>query len=282
MLRTMHTASNTLGQLQQQLDIIGNNIANVDTHGFKSQQANFRELLYQQHINDKLDRAPRQSPVGIRYGVGAHVAQSKMNRSLGAFQQTDRSLDFVLENKRHYFAIEHRTERAGGVDLYETVFTRKGNFYASPNGDGTATLVDEEGRHILDRNEQAIIFRENVHDFSVTSDGTLQVQYDDGTADDFDMLIVEIDRPDFLRKMAGGYLGLPDGFDGNLAEAFDLLGILHPPGETVGVQQGMLEKSNVRLEDELTEMISTQRLYQMNSRAVTLADQMLGIVNNIR
>ena len=72
MIRTMNTAANTLGQLQVQLDTISHNIANSGTNGYKTKQVNFQELLYQQFNNDKQDPAVRQSPVGIRYGVGAH------------------------------------------------------------------------------------------------------------------------------------------------------------------------------------------------------------------
>ncbi|MGZ7246541.1 flagellar basal body protein, partial [Streptococcus pyogenes] len=73
MLRTMITATNTMGQLQNKLDTISNNIANSNTTGYKAKEASFNELLYQQFNNDKQDRAERQTPVGIRYGTGAMV-----------------------------------------------------------------------------------------------------------------------------------------------------------------------------------------------------------------
>jgi len=281
MIRTMHTATNTLGQLQQQLDIIGNNVANVDTHGYKSQQASFREMLYQQHRNDKLDRAPRESALGIRYGVGAKLGQVKTNEATGSLQTTDRSLDFTLSNPRHYFVVRHESMKAGDpLTRTEDVYTRKGNFYLSPNGNNTSTIVDEEGRSILDESGNDIIVRENVRSMELSPNGEFVVTYNDDTTDAFQFGIYEIDRPDFMRRLPGGNLALPE----NLAA----LGVL--PDEIlrqaaqgeVNLQQGVLERSNVRLEDEMTEMIATQRLYQMNARTVTLADQMLGIVNNIR
>lgn len=281
MIRTMHTATNTLGQLQQQLDIIGNNVANVDTHGYKSQQASFREMLYQQHRNDKLDRAPRESALGIRYGVGAKLGQVKTNEATGSLQTTDRSLDFTLSNPRHYFVVRHESMKAGDpLTRTEDVYTRKGNFYLSPNGNNTSTIVDEEGRSILDESGNDIIVRENVRSMELSPNGEFVVTYNDDTTDAFQFGIYEIDRPDFMRRLPGGNLALPE----NLAA----LGVLpdeilrQAAQEEVNLQQGVLERSNVRLEDEMTEMIATQRLYQMNARTVTLADQMLGIVNNIR
>lgn len=281
MIRTMHTATNTLGQLQQHLDTIGNNVANVDTHGYKSQKASFREMLYQQHYNDKLDRAPRESALGIRYGVGAKLGHVKTNEATGPLQVTDRSLDFALKNPRHYFVIRHESMKAGDpLTRTEDVYTRKGNFYLSPNGNNTLTIVDEEGRSVLDENGNDMIVRDGVQEMKLSSDGELLVTYNDGTADTLRFGVYEIDRPDFLRRLPSGNLGLPE----NLAELGVLPDEILRPVEQgdLQIQQGALERSNVRLEEELTDLISTQRLYQMNARTVTLADQMLGIVNNIR
>src|SRR3954451_2544458 len=105
MIRTMATATNTLNQLQSQIDSIGNNLANVSTHGYKASEANFHELLYQQFNNDKADTAQRQSPAGIRYGVGAMLAPAKMNWTVGSLQMTGRELDFALTEPKQYFNV---------------------------------------------------------------------------------------------------------------------------------------------------------------------------------
>ena len=105
MLRTMITATNTLSQVQQQLDTISSNIANSNTTGYKSQQANFTEMLYQQFKNDEYDKTVRQTPVGIRYGVGAKIGQIQSNQSQGSIQTTGRDLDFALTAKNQYFNV---------------------------------------------------------------------------------------------------------------------------------------------------------------------------------
>ena len=86
MIRTMTTAMNTMNQLQNQLDIIGNNLANSSTNGYKASEANFHELLYQQFNNDKADTAPRQSPLAFATASGAMLGQAQMNWKVGSFK----------------------------------------------------------------------------------------------------------------------------------------------------------------------------------------------------
>ena len=140
MIRSMTTAVNTMNQLQSQFDIIGNNLANSATNGYKSSEANFHELLYQQFNNDKADTAPRQSPAGIRYGVGAMLAPAKMNWKVGSLQVTGRQLDFALTEPKQYFNVI-----MPGEDGEQTAYTRAGNFYVSPVEGGNLMLVNADG-----------------------------------------------------------------------------------------------------------------------------------------
>lgn len=141
MLRTMITATNTMGQLQNKLDTISNNIANSNTTGYKTKEASFNELLYQQFNNDKQDRAERQTPVGIRYGTGAMIGQIKSNEKQGSLQTTNRDLDLAFTKAKQYFNIL----MPNGENGTETVYTRQGDFYLSPLNNGTVMLVTAEG-----------------------------------------------------------------------------------------------------------------------------------------
>ncbi|MFD0944028.1 flagellar hook-basal body protein [Savagea faecisuis] len=285
MIRTMVTAANTMGQIQQELDIIGHNVANVNTHGYKAEQVSFQEMLYQQFRNDKGDtQAPRQSPLGIRYGVGAMMGHSKVNWKQGALQTTDRTLDFVLKEPKQYFNIQTTNEQAGGRNVYDIVLTRKGNFYAQPENDGTMLLVNEEGHPVLALGDQQIRFDEDFQSLSVKDGGELQIQFSDGRIESHQLQITRVDRPDLMKRLPSGNLTIPDNFDALGFPVGEVMTDLVTPEErgVIGIQQGALEMSNVRLEKELTELINTQRSYQMNARTVTLADQMLGIINNVR
>ncbi len=154
MLRTMITATNTLNQLQQQIDTISNNLANSNTAGYKAKEAQFSELLYQQFNNEKLDQAERQSPAGIRYGVGAKISQIQTNHAQGSIQQTDRDLDLAFTKEKQYFNIL----MPNGENGTNLVYSRQGNFYVSPVENGQVMLVNGDGYAVADSTGNAIFF----------------------------------------------------------------------------------------------------------------------------
>ena len=279
MLRTMITATNTLSQVQHKLDTISSNIANSNTTGYKSQQANFTEMLYQQFKNDEYDKTVRQTPVGIRYGVGAKIGQIQSNQSQGSIQTTGRDLDFALTAKNQYFNVL-MTDDAGQT---KTAYTRNGAFYVTPTEPGIVTLVNSDGYQVADSNGQPITFPDDVKEFSMNSDGTLVASYPNGQTQSFQLGVTQLQKPQVMESINGGtYIGLPN----NLAELgyteADILTNLQGVNRQVGIQKGSLEMSNVDLSQEMTNLIQAQRAYQFNSRAVTIADQMLGLINGIR
>lgn len=279
MLRTMITASNTLNQLQQKLDTISNNVANVNTVGYKTKEATFTELLYQQYINDKQDSAVRQSPVGIRYGVGAKIGQIQTNHKQGNIQTTDRDLDFAITKEKQYFNIL----MPDGNNGYRTVYSRQGNFYVTPVNNGQVMLVNGDGYPVSDSNGNAIYFPDNVKSFSVSENGMLNVSYPDGETLTFELGITELLKPQLMEHISDTYIGLPTNFNELQMNVNDVLVDLQGINrQNIGVMNGALEASNVDLSKEMTHLIQTQRSYQFNSRAITIADQMLGLINGIR
>lgn len=276
MIRTMNTAANTLGQLQIQLDTISNNIANSNTVGYKTKQANFQELLYQQFNNDKQDPTVRQSPVGIRYGVGAHVSQIQSNENQGSLQLTGRNLDFAFTQSNQYFNV--------AMQDGSTAYTRQGNFYMSPQGDGTNLLVTGDGYPVLSANGTSITFPEGVSGFTMSEAGTLNVDYADGQVIQFDLAVTQITKPQVMEHLNNGaYISVPDNLQElGYAEGDVLTELQGLNRNEVSMQIGTLESSNVDVSKEMTDLIAAQRSYQFNSRAITLADQMLGLINGIR
>lgn len=279
MLRTMITATNTLSQIQNQLDTISTNIANSNTHGYKAQQANFTEMLYQQFNNDEYDKTVRQTPVGIRYGVGAQIGQIQSNQTQGSIQVTDRDLDFALTTKNQYFNVL-MTNDAGET---RTAYTRNGSFYVSPTEPGIVTLVNSDGYQVSDVNGQAITFPDNATQFTMDSDGTLVVNYANGQPQRFQLAVTSLQKPQVMENLQGGtYIGLPENLDELGYTEAEILTDLQGANRQVGIQKGALEMSNVDLSKEMTNLIQAQRSYQFNTRAVTIADQMLGLINGIR
>ena len=272
----MNTAANTLGQLQIQLDTISNNIVNSNTIGYKTKQANFQELLYDQFYNDEQDRAVRQSPKGIRYGVGAHVSQIQSNENQGSLQITGRNLDFAFTQPNQYFNV--------AMQDGSTAYTRQGNFYMSPQGDGTNLLVTGDGYPVLSANGTSIAFPEGVSGFTMSEAGTLNVNYEDGQVIQFDLAVTEITKPQVMEHLNNGtYVSLPNNLQEiGYAEGDVLTELQGLNRNEVSMQIGTLEVSNVDLSKEMTDLIAAQRSYQFNSRAITIADQMLGLINGIR
>lgn len=276
MIRTMQTATNTLSQLQTQLDNISQNIANSNTVGYKAKQANFQELMYQQFENDKQDKTLRQSPVGIRYGVGAYVSQIQSNEKQGALQITGRNLDFALTEPNQYFNVA----MADGT----TAYTRQGNFYMSPQENGTMLLVNSDGYPVLSAAGETIDFPDGATGFTMTEAGTVNVDYPDNQVISFDLAITRLNKPQIMESINGGvYVGLPNNLaELGLNEAEILTDLLGGNRTQIGLEMGALEQSNVDLSKEMTDLIAAQRSYQFNSRAVSVGDQMLGLINSIR
>ncbi|EHL78797.1 MULTISPECIES: flagellar hook-basal body protein [Bacillus] len=274
MNRIMINATNTLGQLQKQLDVISNNLANADTNGFKSREATFSDLLVQQfqnqlHPNSEMGR---MTPEGIRLGTGAKLAQTKMNTKLGPIQTTGRSLDLALTNENQYFKV--LVQENGREEIR---FTRNGAFYLSPVNGNQVMLVTAEGYPVLDEQNRPVqLNRQAGQNITVDKTGRLSV----GGGQAVNLGIVSVERPQYLEQKGNNLLGLPADSTVAIGEvARDLTGALR---SEISVQQGALEKSNVDISKEMTDMINVQRSYQFQSRSVTLGDQMMGLVNSLR
>ncbi|MFC5557570.1 flagellar hook-basal body protein [Ureibacillus thermophilus] len=279
MLRTMLTATNSLNQIQKQMDTISNNIANVDTIGYKAKEARFSEMLYQEYVNTRKDTAARLTPEGIRYGVGARVSQIQTNNAQGSLKTTDRDLDFAFTKERQYFNILMPNEN-GEINM---VYSRQGNFYVSPINDEQVMLVTAEGYAVADSNGNPIVFNDNVKSFTLRENGSLVVNYNDDTEETFQLGVTEIQLPQVMEAVSGPYLALPANFDELGYDENDILtnlvGIVR---ENIGLENQKLEMSNVNLSKEMTNLIQAQRTYQFNARAITIADQMMGLINGIR
>lgn len=276
MLRTMLTATNTMSQLQQKLDTVSSNIANSNTVGYKARNATFGEMLYQQFNNDTGDRAPRQSPAGIRIGVGAQIAQTKLNTKVGNVTQTNRKLDFALTKENQYFTFLYPSSD-------RLVLSRQGNFYLSPNANGSTSLVNSDGYDVADSNGRSIRFDKDVSDITVTPDGTMNVTFADGSRENVELGIAQVSKPNLLKQDEDKYLRYSDDIAAQYPNEGDIANLIVGNDRAqISVEGGALESSNVDLSKEMSELINTQRSYQMNARTITMADQMLGLINGMR
>ena len=275
MHRTMNIAANTMGQLQKQLDSISNNIANLQTTGYKKEKVSFSELMYQQ-INTPNDE-PRRTPQGIRTGVGAGIAQIQNVLTQGSLVSTGRLLDFAITKENQFFKV-----LVSGAEGLEVQYTRDGAFYLAPTGDNEMTLVTSEGYQVLDENNNPIVFSGNLKDLQLQDQGMLLYTNDEGDTQIYHLGVVQINKPQSMERVGGNRWTVPQSLEGNVPLDEILVNMEGIEREQISLQQSSLEQSNVNLTEEMTNLLQTQRAYQFQAKAITLVDQMQGLINGIR
>src|SRR5690625_162093 len=148
-LRIFGQASVTMNQIQQQIDLIANNLANMQTPGDKARSAEFSSLLFQNinNLSDTENLQNRQTPDGIRVGVGARLGSANANFQVGVAQKTDRALDVMLTGENYFFQIQ-----VPNGEQAEIRYTRDGSFYLQPINDNILMLVTKVGYPVIGTN----------------------------------------------------------------------------------------------------------------------------------
>lgn len=275
MNQSMISAAVTMGQLQHKLDTISNNMANSTTNGYKRREAQFSDILFQQINSEALNptEAGRLTPNGIRLGSGARVSSTALSLEAGTLQQTGRLLDVALTQPSYYFQVS-AIDNYGNESLQ---FTRDGAFYLSPsaNNANEMELVTSEGNKIMGVDGPITIPADHSK-ITIGQNGQVSVTLNNGAiVESGQLAIVNMVRPQLMVSV-GQNLQAPQDIPLNqLIEEVNA-------GAGNFVQQGALESSNVNISTEMTEMIQTQRSYQFNARSLTIADQMMGLVNGLR
>ncbi|SFB04188.1 MULTISPECIES: flagellar hook-basal body protein [unclassified Bacillus (in: firmicutes)] len=279
MNRMMITATNTLSQLQKQMDIISNNMANIDTTGYKKRDATFTDLLYSefktQPQQDELN-SNRLTPMGLRQGVGARLGQVQINMTQGNLKTTERPLDVAFTTPNQYFSVLVQDGANSSVQ-----YTRDGAFSLSPVSENETMLVNSTGNPILDENNNPITFTGDVKNYKITANGQIIAEKADGTQQTANLGVIQINKPQFFEQKGNNLLGLAANFAGQ-GEGVAFTALNGALRNGIAVNQGVLEQSNVDMGREMTELINVQRSYQFQARSITLSDQMMGLVNQIR
>src|SRR5690625_2643416 len=275
-LRAMSQAAVTMNQLQNKMDTIGHNLANSQTAGYKTRQAEFSSLLSQQIANmtDPANAQARITPDGIRIGTGARLGAINNELSLGSMQKTDRDLDTMLLNEHHFYQIE--VEENGQEEIR---YTRDGSFYLQPVNNGAeVVLVTKDGHPVMGVNGP-IQFAANFDGIYIDKDGAIVVNRGDQNEQVGQLAVVEIARSRILEATGDNLFRLP-----NLAElGLDFADIVQAaPLDVPLIESQALEMSNVSIQEQMTQLINAQRSYQFNSRTISMTDQMQGLINQLR
>lgn len=258
MISALWTAKTGLSAMDKQLSVISNNLANVSTTAFKKDRAVFEDLMYQTlRAPGGLSAQNTELPSGLQIGAGVRVTGTQKIFSDGDYNVTDRQLDVAIKGPGFFQILQ-----PDGTIAY----TRDGSFQLNSNGD----LVDSSGLPV----QPAISFDSDVVDITIGDDGTVSVL----RAGETDTQEVgAITTVNFINPTGLNFLG------GNLYQETSASGapIVGVPGQDgLGyLSQGELESSNVNSVEELVNMITTQRAYEMNSKVISAADGMLSYVN---
>ena len=270
MMRALYTAATGMIAEQTNVDTIANNLANVNTNGYKTQRTEFKSLLYQTLQTKTTTADGEQKPVGAQVGLGTRVAAINSIYTQGSMLASESATDFALQGDG-FFAIR-------GADG-EICYTRNGNFVWGTTADDRVALLDTMGGFVLDTENNPIYIPDGVSADSMMFDQSGKIGYETPEGDYVDMEqtfgIYHFNNPAGLEKLAFSRF-LPSEASGEpILEGTDIT------SETT-VHQYFLEGSNVQVADEMVNMIIAQRAYQMNSKAITTADSMLEVANNLK
>ncbi len=261
MIRALHTAATGMAAQESNVNTISNNIANVNTTGFKKARTEFDDLLYEtiQEAGAKSSGTTEYN-VGHQVGSGAKVSATRKIHSIGSMQQTNNPYDLMINGEGFLGVIAPNGEMK---------YTRDGSF----NVDAQGNLVSRAGHKVF----PGIVVPSNTVKLNIAENGLVEAWNR------------ESPEPSVLGTIPVFSFVNPVGLSsqgGNLYAATKGSGqaIQNVAGENGSgvLSQGALETSNVNVMNEMTDLIKAQRAYEMNSKVMGVADQMLQTVNNIR
>jgi flagellar basal-body rod protein FlgG len=261
MMRSLYTAATGMGAMQKDIAVITNNLANVNTLGFKRSRAEFQDLLYQ---TERMagTRTPNgsQVPTGIQIGMGTNMTAVSKLFTQGDFQQTDNELDVAIEGKGFFQVLQPD----GSIG-----YTRSGALKL----DSTGQIVTADGEPL----DPPIAIPEDAKQLSISKEGEVSVVQPGSPLPN---VVGQIELANFLNPAGLSSIGR------GIYKETDASGTptISIPGENeVGtLQQGTVESSNVNVVEELTNMILAQRAYELNSKGITTSDEMLQTATNLK
>lgn len=261
MIRALWTAGTGMMSQQLNIDTISNNLANVNTNGFKKTRVDFEDLLYQTvRTAGSASTQGTQLPTGLQVGLGCRPAGTTKIYTQGDIIQSDNPLDILIEGDGFF-----QVQLPDGVSAY----SRSGNLKVDSNG----RLVTAEGYYL----QPEITIPSQAKTINIGSDGTVTVQLA-GESDTQQVGQVQLAK--FINP--AGLSSIGKGLYQQTAASGEPV-VATPGTEGVGaITQGALEMSNVKVVEEMINMIVAQRAYEINSKAIQAADEMLQTANNLR
>ncbi|GAA7150737.1 flagellar basal-body rod protein FlgG [Helicobacter pylori] len=261
MLRSLYSATSGMLAQQTHIDTTSNNIANVNTTGFKKSRVDFNDLFYQamQYAGTNTSNTTL-SPDGMEVGLGVRPSAITKMFSQGSPKETENNLDVAITGKGFF-----QVQLPDGT----TAYTRSGNFKLDEQGN----LVTSEGYLLIPQ----ITLPEDTTQVNIGVDGTVSVTQGLQTTSNVigQITLANFVNPAGLHSMGDNLFSITN------ASGEAIVG--NPDSQGLGkLRQGFLELSNVRLVEEMTDLITAQRAYEANSKSIQTADAMLQTVNSLK
>lgn len=302
MMRALWTGATGMIAQQTSLDTISNNLANISTNGYKKETTQFQSLLYQKIQRKVTDTQGNPLPVVGQVGLGTRVSNIVSQYTQGNLLETNDPFDLAIDGNG-FFMIQ--------MPDGSTAYTRNGSFELGIGSQGII-LSTAEGYPVLNNNGAPIIFSRDIDTSTIAIDEFGTITYDElvevkdentenaNNANNNNNTTPETENAEqekeyIVEKKTIGIIGLaqfnnPAGLEkisGSLLRQTENSGVIRLEGQNAGLKQSRiitkyLEGSNVQVGSELVDMIVTQRAYQMNSKVITAADEMLQEANALR
>lgn len=262
----LNTSATGLHALSRKLEVIANNLANVNTVGFKRSRVNFEDLFYQTRREPGVENSLGDiAPAGIQVGMGVEVSSTQLMMDQGSFEKGLKT-DMAIEGLGFF-----KVRLFPGMGLNDTGYTRAGNFFVNPDGD--LVLGNRNGFRL----DPSISVPTDYTSITIGSDGTVLATVPGGAAPT-DVGRIELAR--FVNSSGLKALG-QNLFVETPASGPPIEG--NPTEDGFGsLLQEKLETSNVEPTTELVNLIQTQRSFELNSQSIKAADEMLRIVGHLR
>lgn len=271
MVRSLWSAATGMNAQQTNVDTIANNLANVNTVGYKAQNAQFKSLLYQTLQTATTTANGDPKPTTSQVGLGVRNSSINTSYSQGSLLSSNSDTAFAIEGEG-MFAIR-------GSDG-NTYYTRNGDFTWATNGNGGMILTNQDGLPVLSSTGRTITLNSTyiTSKITISQDGTICYPDENNNPQSLDIAIgmFQFNNPGGLKR-AGDSLWQMTPASGRVLNESTNTDIT--PSRMV---QGYLEGSNVQVADEMVNLIVAQRAYEMNSKAITTSDEMLQTANNLK
>ena len=272
MVRSLWSAATGMIAQQTNVDTIANNLANVNTTGYKSEVAEFKSLLYQTMQTETTSANGEKKPISAQVGLGVRNSSITSIFKQGALLAATSDTAFAIEGKG-FFAVK-------GEDG-KTYYTRNGNFNFNTGNGNTMVLSTSDGLPVIDSTGKAISLNANTYQVSkitVDADGNLCYPDASNNAQPIGIKIgvYQFNNPSGLEKTSDTLYSVTAASGNAMNEA------TNRALDKSLVRQGYLEGSSVQVVDEMVNMIVAQRAYEMNSKAITTSDEMMQLANNLK